>query len=335
METTRRFGWIVLVLAFAGVAGASQMVTVSHVMDHRDNVWDPTSGVWFFPPDEPFPDHSPWYRTSNQDWGWTHDVSALVPPYAIGIDSATLTIDAWDVKWDLGQDDVILVNNQYMGMLTGVHNDWHRTAFTLPTNLLNDLWRDEKLSVFMDIDQIVDLSWGFRVTLRSSTLTIRYFVSQVAAPDVVEVYRFWSPVLAGHFYTASQAERDSVIVNYPHAWTYEGVAYRALPVGGTTLARPVHRFWSGLLGAHFYTVDEAEKRQVIDLYPHVWTYEGIAFYAFAIGEQPPETMPVHRFWSPVHGRHFYTLDEIEKQQVIDTYPHVWTYEGIAWYAYAP
>jgi hypothetical protein len=335
MEMTRKLGLIVGALLFAGVTGASQVVAVRHVMDHRNNVWNDGAGVWFLPPDELFPDHSPWYRTSNQDWGWVHDVLTVVPPYATGIHSATLAIDAWDVKWDQGQDDVILVNNQYMGMLTGVHYGWHVTAIPLPANLLTDLWRDRKLSVFIDIDQIVDLSWGFRVTLRSSVLTIKYFVSQVVAPDTIEIHRFWSPALSGHFYTASEAERDDLVAKYPHTWTYEGVAYQALVDTGSTLARPIHRFWSRARGGHFYTLHEPEKQQVIDLYSHLWTYEGIAFYAFASGEQPPETTPVHRFWSPVHGSHFYTMNETERQWVIDTYPHAWTYEGIAWYAYAP
>jgi len=42
---------------------------------------------------------------------------------------------------------------------------------------------------------------------------------------------------------------------------------------------PVYRFWSPTLEGHFYTADEAEKQKLIDDYPHVWTYECIAFYA--------------------------------------------------------
>jgi hypothetical protein len=41
--------------------------------------------------------------------------------------------------------------------------------------------------------------------------------------------------------------------------------------------------------------------------------------------------PVHRFWSPIYSRHFYTISEQEKQNVIDVYSYFWTYEGIGFY----
>jgi hypothetical protein len=40
----------------------------------------------------------------------------------------------------------------------------------------------------------------------------------------VPVYRFWSQVLECHFYTVSEEEEDNLIKNYPHIWTFEGVA---------------------------------------------------------------------------------------------------------------
>ncbi len=43
-------------------------------------------------------------------------------------------------------------------------------------------------------------------------------------------------------------------------------------------------------------------------------------------------VPVHRFWSPVTSRHFYTISESEKQNLIDNLASVWTYEGIVYYA---
>jgi hypothetical protein len=120
-------------------------------------------------------------------------------------------------------------------------------------------------------------------------------------------------------------------------WIYEGTAYQVLPDPGSTVARPIHRFWSPLVGSHFYTINEAEKDSLIANYPpSVWTYEGVAFYAFVPGEQPGGTLPVHRFWSPLVGSHFYTMDEAEKDSIIATYPlDIWTYEGIAWYAFLP
>ena len=49
------------------------------------------------------------------------------------------------------------------------------------------------------------------------------------------------------------------------------------PPAGT---RPVYRYWSAKLGTHFYTIDAKEKAKIDSQYSHVWTYEGIAFYAW-------------------------------------------------------
>lgn len=43
---------------------------------------------------------------------------------------------------------------------------------------------------------------------------------------------------------------------------------------------------------------------------------------------------VHRFWSSVTSRYFYTLSEQEKDWLIATYPDFWTYQGLAFHACA-
>jgi hypothetical protein len=50
---------------------------------------------------------------------------------------------------------------------------------------------------------------------------------------------------------------------------------------------------------------------------------------------PVGLRPVYRFWSPDNSRHFYTISESEKEHVLATYPpSTWTYEAVAYYAYA-
>lgn len=344
MDTVRRFGFVAAML-LAGVASASQIVTVQDVMNYEDNSWDEDAGVWFLIPREVsedpcnwHEDYSPWHRTSNEDWGWVHDVGAGVPADANGIESATLAIEAWDVDSDEGEDDVIFVNSRYVGMLTGVDRDWKTVTFKLPASLLDDLWDSSQLYVYMDIDQILEMTGGFRVTLKSSILTVNYTTTTPTGvrSDKGPVYRFWSPVTLSHFYTADPAERDLLIDDYPHIWSYEEVAYQALLSAGDTGASPVYRFWSPTRGGHLYTIDEREKESILAKYPaDVWAYEGIAFYAFASDKQESGTVPVHRFRSSHLEYDFFTVDETEKRLLIEKYPAVWTYKGIAWYAYAP
>ena len=147
------------------------------------------------------------------------------------------------------------------------------------------------------------------------------------------VYRFWSPVLSRHFYTISEAEKDKLINNYSHVWTYERVAYQAYADDTQPGVAPIYRFWSGTLNAHFYTMKVSERDKLISNYSQVWTYEGIAFYAYAAGSPPVGTSAVYRFWSGTLGCHFYTMSEAERDKLINLYPQVWTYESVAWYAY--
>ncbi|MBN1361377.1 MAG: hypothetical protein JW993_12335 [Sedimentisphaerales bacterium] len=149
------------------------------------------------------------------------------------------------------------------------------------------------------------------------------------------VARFWSPVLGDHFFTIDDEEADDLIVNLPDVWTFEGTAFRAATTRFASGLAPVYRFWSDRFAKHFYTISEAEKDTLLKAGPAVWTFEGIAFYAYPQGQQPVETRPVYRFWKPSDNAHFYTLDEIEKDTVLKKYRDVYVFEGVAFYALEP
>ena len=97
---------------------------------------------------------------------------------------------------------------------------------------------------------------------------------------------------------------------------------------------PVYRFWKASDNTHFFTIKESEKDKLINNYSNVYTYEGVAYYAYVKDQPPAGTLPVYRFWKPSDGTHFYTIKESEKQKLIDNYAHVYTYEGPAFYAYS-
>jgi len=149
--------------------------------------------------------------------------------------------------------------------------------------------------------------------------------------SLTAVYRFWSPVNSVHFYTISEDEKNMVIANWQHVWTYEGVAYHTAATANATGLVPVYRFWSG--HSHFYTISEDEKNMLIRDYPGVWTFEGIAFYAYPEGQQPAGSKPIYRFWNGATSCHFYTISEAERETVERDFSFIWTLEGIAFYAY--
>ena len=331
MKVTRTILVIVCLLPLGGAASA-RTTTIRQKVDYAYNVWDfvtPQGGVWFAEPNVSV-DQSPFYRTSDQDWGWTHEVSSLVPREALGIESASVSVVAWDADHASGEYDVIYANGVNLGMLNGGVRLWSTTSFDLPVEVLEELWADGEVYVFMDIDRERD---GFRVTLKSSSLTVKYIVPEVSSEPTVPVHRFWSGVIESHFYTADEAEKEKVIANHADVWEYEGPAFYAYPEVWDPNVRPVYRFWSDKLDTHFYTIREGEKDKLIKEYLKVWEFEGPAFYAHPEGLHSPESRPVYRFWSDSLGRHFFTANESEKQKLLEQLADVWVYEGVAWYAY--
>jgi len=146
------------------------------------------------------------------------------------------------------------------------------------------------------------------------------------------VYRFWSPVTNGYFYTMNEAEKNGLIEECPNVWTFQGPAFHAWSTKYFPDLAPVYRFWSERSGSHFYTIDEAEKNALLAR-PYAWTYEGLVFYAYPEGRRPDDAMPVYRFWNPSTNSHFYTIDSHEAEEFLTHYDDVFIFEGTAFYAY--
>lgn len=140
------------------------------------------------------------------------------------------------------------------------------------------------------------------------------------------VYRFWSPRFHGHHFTISEAEKANIERTWPDDWDYEQVAYYAFEkqAPGTV---PVYRFWSEKHKGHFFTISEAEVKEMGERWPGVWESEGIAFYVYPSNSNASGAAEISRFWSNRYGKHFYTSSTFERDKVIRTWPDVWSYEG--------
>ncbi len=95
-------------------------------------------------------------------------------------------------------------------------------------------------------------------------------------PNASPVYRFFDTAYGTHFFTASTAERDTVIANRPDL-LYEGTGFVE-----HTVQQPgdvgVYRFFDTRFGTHFYTADASERATIIGTRPDLID-EGIGFYA--------------------------------------------------------
>jgi hypothetical protein len=171
MNAARVLGVTACVLLAACAAEAGTM-TVGQTRDYTDN----GSDRYFVAPGEII-DHSPWFRVASEDWGWSHDLSALAPADATGIASATLTIKAWSTRDDAVDD--IYANGVNIGSLgwNGLWADWEVSSFDLPAGVIEQLRRDGRLDCSIDIDR---LNEGKRVTLKYAMLTVVYLVPGAA-----------------------------------------------------------------------------------------------------------------------------------------------------------
>ena len=149
----------------------------------------------------------------------------------------------------------------------------------------------------------------------------------VSTGNRVPVYRFYNGTTGAHFFTASPAERDNTLQNFP-VFAYEGVAFYAQAVTLTGNS-PVYRFYGSKGGAHFYTISAAERDAVVASNSD-FKYEGVAW--FASTSAAAGGTPLYRFYQPAKGVHFYTISSAERDYIIANSPS-YRYEGIGYYAW--
>lgn len=140
------------------------------------------------------------------------------------------------------------------------------------------------------------------------------------------VYRFYNRRTGTHFYTPSDAERDTVINTLGATYTYEGVAYTTRASRNT---QELYRFYNRRAGSHFYTADATERDRVIATLGSTYSYDGPT-YRVSLSSDGTKA-PVWRFYNVRTGSHFYTADATERDRVITTLGYTYTFEGVAFY----
>ncbi len=110
---------------------------------------------------------------------------------------------------------------------------------------------------------------------------VAYALDTSATANSSPLYRFFDKKRGVHFYTASEAEKDTVITTLGDVYQYDGVVtYISLtPEPGT---QPVYRFYNFVKGVHFYTASLAERDMVVAKLGETFRYEGVAYHF-----QPP------------------------------------------------
>jgi hypothetical protein len=100
-----------------------------------------------------------------------------------------------------------------------------------------------------------------------------------ADANAMPVYHFTATAPTRHFCTINEAEKYKLIDERTDTWKYAGIAFFAYPEGKQPRdARPVYRFRSDKLDRYFFTMNEDEKKLLIEKFASVWKYEGVAWY---------------------------------------------------------
>ena len=119
-----------------------------------------------------------------------------------------------------------------------------------------------------------------------------------------------------------------VLATWPTIFRYEGIAYRTNPALNL---QPLYRFYNRVSKSHFYTASIDEANSILLKWSNVYTLDG---QTYAVCPAPvSNSIPVYRFYNLRNGSHFYTVSPEEKAYVEATWPDVYTYEGVAFYAY--
>lgn len=100
------------------------------------------------------------------------------------------------------------------------------------------------------------------------------------------------------------------------------------------LARPVYRLYSPQRGKHLYTTKKEEVVKLTNELLGRWAYEGVAFYAYPEGQQPPDAQPVYGLQSDRLGSRLFTMNESEKQGLLVHYGDAWSDAGVVFYAFS-
>jgi lysophospholipase L1-like esterase len=205
----------------------------------------------------------------------------------------------------------------------------HRQLLTLDENEKNYL-----------VDNMAD-AWEYQ--------GIVWYVYPLYEIDTLPVYRFYNHGLQSHLFTLDENEKDYIITNMKYVWRYESMAFFVFP-NHTDGTAPVYRLYNPSLTTHFFTMDSNERDLMLSA--GEWNDEGVAYYAFPKDNDPPDDdnqtppddydqtphggdpIPVHRFYSPVIYRQLLTLDENEKNYIVNNMADLWQYEGIVWYVYS-
>jgi hypothetical protein len=153
----------------AMVLSASTQAFAAPITDVKE--YSNNTATQYFVKDDASKYQSPYYRSANQDWGWTHNAIAGT------FSTIELSISAFDVDaicgWGRCEEDMIYAwsGSSWVGLgnLQGSDDTWDFTTF----NLTSFSWAQDQVNAGLQVRVDIDvLKAGWLVTLGKSTLAL-------------------------------------------------------------------------------------------------------------------------------------------------------------------
>ena len=139
------------------------------------------------------------------------------------------------------------------------------------------------------------------------------------------VHRLFNYSQRRHLLSTDELEID--LLTGQGDWVNEGVFQYAPTYGDAE----VFRFYITSNNQHFYTAS-VEERDMILSHSSMqdWVFEGVAFNAYSLDQNPEDAIATFRYFNEELGIHFYSNNE-EEQKIYNELS-TWTNEGIAWHS---
>ncbi|ACK71981.1 5'-Nucleotidase domain protein [Gloeothece citriformis PCC 7424] len=107
---------------------------------------------------------------------------------------------------------------------------------------------------------------------------VAFNASNSSGNNLVAVYRFYNPIIRGHFFTANLGERDNLLANPQFSYNFQGVGFYAYGAEAS-LGADVYRFYNPISQQHFLTANLGERANLLANPQFGYNFQGVGFEA--------------------------------------------------------
>jgi hypothetical protein len=153
----------------------------------------------------------------------------------------------------------------------------------------------------------------------------RYFGDPQSPPRLRPVYRFLSRKTGTYYYTASEAQRYTLIRTAKRTWTFEGVAFTC-DTSATANTVPLFQLSNTRTHKYLYTAVASTRDSLLRVRPRQWHYDGIVCY---VAVETSGTTPVYKLERKSTHAVLFTPSATSKAKLTTGRSALFVYRGIA------